>query len=355
MSVTTSPTQTSGLPNATALPVRPDWLTLRQEPVLEPELPIVDPHHHLWDRTENRYLFPDLLGDAKAGHNVRATVFVDCRSMYRADGPAELRPLGETEFVNGVAAMSASGLYGDSRLCAGIVGFADLTLGARARTILQAQIAAGSGRFKGVRYITAWDPDETIRSSSIRPPQGLLGDPAFREGFACLGPLGLSFDAWLFHPQLDELTDLARAFPGTAIVMDHVGGAAHVGPYASRRDAVFTDWKAAMARLAGCPNVFVKLGGLGMKLFGFNFHERALPPSSEELAVAWRPYVETCVELFGTRRCMYESNFPVDKGTCSYPVLWNAFKRISAGASAAEKADLFCFTAARFYRLGEIA
>ena len=176
----------------------------------------------------------------------------------------------------------------------------------------------------------------------------------FREGFACLGPLGLSFDAWLFHPQLDELTDLARAFPGTAIVMDHVGGATHVGPYAGRRDAVFAEWKAAMGRLAACPNVVVKLGGLGMKLFGFDFHERALPPSSEDLASAWRPYIETCIELFGTRRCMYESNFPVDKGSCGYPILWNAFKRISAGASGAEKSDLFAATAARFYRLGEI-
>ena len=354
MSITAPPATTNALPNATALPVRPEWLAQRQEPILEPGLPIVDPHHHLWDRAENRYLFPDLLADANAGHNVRATVFVDCRSMYRADGPAELRPLGETEFVNGVAAMSASGLYGSARLCAGIVGFADLTLGARAQTVLQAQVAAGGGRFKGVRYISAWDPDETIRSSSIRPPQGLLADKTFRDGFACLGPLGLSFDAWLFHPQLDELTGLARAFPGTAIVMDHVGGAAHVGPYAGRRDAVFADWKAAMARLASCPNVFVKLGGLGMKLSGFDFHERPLPPSSEELAVAWRPYIETCIELFGTRRCMFESNFPVDKGTCSYPVLWNALKRISAGASAAERADLFAGTAARFYRLGEI-
>jgi L-fuconolactonase len=345
---------TAVLPNATQVPVKPAWLDLRHEPILEPALPIVDPHHHLWARADNPYMFDHLLADATAGHDVRATVFIDCRSMYRAGGPAELRPLGETEFVNGVAAMSASGAYGSARLCAGIVGFADLTLGARAEIVLGAHVALGGGRFKGVRHISAWDPDETIRSASSRPPRGLLLDKTFREGFARLGPLGLSFDAWLFHPQLDDLTDLARAFPGTAIVMDHVGGAAHVGAYAGKHDAVFADWKAAMARLASCPNVSVKLGGLGMKLFGFDFHERAQPPSSEDLASAWRPYIETCIELFGTRRCMYESNFPVDKGSCSYPVLWNAFKRISAGASVAEKTDLFSLTAARFYRLGEI-
>jgi predicted TIM-barrel fold metal-dependent hydrolase len=335
--------------------VRQEWLDRRKEAILEPDLPIVDPHHHLWARADNPYMFDHLLADANAGHDIRATVFIDCRSMYRAGGPAELRPLGETEFVNGVAAMSASGAYGSARLCAGIVGFADLTLGARAEIVLGAHVALGGGRFKGVRHISAWDPDETIRSASSHPPRGLLLDKTFREGFSRLGPLGLSFDAWLFHPQLDDLTDLARAFPGTAIVMDHVGGAAHVGAYTGKHDAVFADWKAAMARLAACPNVCVKLGGLGMKLFGFDFHERPLPPSSEDLAAAWRPYIETCIELFGTRRCMYESNFPVDKGSCSYPILWNAFKRISAGASVAEKTDLFSGTAARFYRLGEIA
>ena len=335
------------------LAARPDWLARRQEEILEPDLPIVDPHHHLVDRANTgRYLLPDLLADTGSGHNITATVYLEWLSMYRAGGPVELRPVGEVEFANGVAAMAASGTYGKTRVCAGIVGYADLAQGARVEPVLEAMIMAGGGRFRGIRFISASHPDGAARGSSVNRPAGLLMDPKVREGFARLHPLGLSFDAWMYHTQLGELVDLARAFPETPIVLDHVGGPIGLGPYAGRRDEVFAEWRTRIAELAGCPNVHIKLGGLGMRLFGFDVHEGELPPSSGQLATAWRPYVETCVAAFGASRAMFESNFPVDKGSGSYQVFWNAFKRIAAGCSAAEKAALFAGTASRFYRLG---
>lgn len=335
------------------LAVRPDWLARRREAALEPELPIIDPHHHLIDRPESgTYLLADLLADIDSGHNVVATVYLEWLSMYRADGPEEMRPVGEIEFANGVAAMSASGGYGKPRVCAGIVGHGELTMGARVAPVLQGMIAAGNGRVRGIRFITASDPDQQQWGAIATRPQGWLLDRTVREGFAQLAPLGLSFDCYMYHPQLGDLLDLARAFPETAIVLNHVGGAIGLGRYAGKRDAVFADWSAKIRALASCPNVHVKLGGMGMKVFGFDFHEHELPPDSERLAAAWRPYVETCIEAFGASRAMFESNFPVDKGSYSYGVFWNACKRLAQGASAGEKADLFHGTASRFYRLG---
>jgi predicted TIM-barrel fold metal-dependent hydrolase len=278
-------------------------------------------------------------------------VFVQARAMVRATGPEETRHVGETEFVNGVAAMSASGIYGKTKVCAGIVGHADLTLGSRVEPVLAAHIRAGGDRFRGIRHITAWDADETVRNPAYSPPPKLLADPTFREGFAVLGRLGLSFDAWLYHPQIDELTALARAFPESGIVLNHVGGPIGIGTYAGKRKEVFAAWAASVKALAACPNVCVKVGGLGMRMGGFDFHEQAEPPSAETLAAAWRPYVEACIEAFGAARCMFESNFPVDKGSYSYPVFWNACKLLAKAASASEKADLFTGTATRFYRL----
>jgi len=332
------------------LHVRPDWLALRTEEVIEPDLPIVDPHHHLWDRAGDRYLLPELMADIASGHNVVATVFVEARVMYRADGPEELRSLGETEFVNGVAAMSASGGYGTTRACAGIVGKIDLRIGSRAKGILEQHIARAGGRFRGIRNGSAWHK-EGIKATTANPPPELLLDRSFREGFAVLSKLGLSFDAWLLHTQIDELTDLARAFPDTTIVMDHVGGPIGIGSYVGKRQEVFEHWRKSLQALARCSNVNVKIGGLGMHLFGFEFHADPQPPLSRSLAEAWKPYVETCIEAFGAERCMFESNFPVDKGSCSYLALWNAFKRIAANHSAAEKKALFSGTASRIYRL----
>jgi len=343
----TPPTQTS-----LHLAVRPEWLDRRREEIIDPALPIVDPHHHLVDRPETgRYLLPELLADTGSGHNITKTVYLEWLSMYRAQGPAELRPVGEVEFANGVAAMSASGTYGATRVCAGIVGYADLALGAAVEKVLEAQIAAGGGRFRGIRFITATDPDQAAWGSMVSRPAGLLANPQVRAGFARLAPLGLGFDAWAYHTQLGELVELARAFPETQIVLDHVGGAIGLGPYAGRRDEVFAEWRARIGELAACPNMHIKLGGLGMRMFGFDVHTHELPPSSEELAAAWRPYIEACITAFGVERAMFESNFPVDKGSCGYAVLWNAFKRISSGCSPAEKRALFAGTASKFYRL----
>jgi predicted TIM-barrel fold metal-dependent hydrolase len=333
------------------IPVRDDWLARTTETILEPELPIVDPHHHLWERPGWRYMLDDLLADTNSGHNIAGTVFVQCRSMHRADGPEAFRPVGETEFVNGVAAMSASGGYGATKICAGIVGHVDLRLGGSAREVLEAHIRAGGDRFRGIRHITAYDPDPTLMNPAYSPPAGLMGDRTFREGFACLAPLNLTFDAWLYHPQIGDVTALARAFPGTGICLNHVGGPLAIGSYGGKRDEIFATWAASIRELASCPNVVVKVGGMAMRINGWDFHEKADPPSSETLAAAWKPYVETCIEAFGANRCMFESNFPVDKGSYGYAPFWNACKILAKGTSAAEKTDLFSGTATRFYRL----
>src|SRR5229473_4826371 len=330
---------------------REDWLALRKEEVIDPTRPIVDPHHHLWDRGGQRYLIEELAADIGSGHNIVATVYVEARSMYRAGGPEALRPVGEVEFANGAAVMSASGGYGPAAICAGIVGHVNLLLGDGARAVLEAEIAAGQGRFRGIRHSSAWDADPNVAGMYATRPKGLLLDSSFRKGFACLTPLGLSFDAWLFHPQLNEFVDLARAFPDTRICLDHCGGPVGIGGYAGRRDEIFPVWKASIQQAAKCENVVVKLGGLAMCLLGYDFHLRPKPPSSEEAAAAWRPYIETCIEAFGPNRCMFESNFPPDKGQCSYQVIFNAFKRIAAHYSEGEKTALFSQTAADFYRL----
>jgi len=330
------------------------WLALTIEEPLEPALPICDPHHHLWDRVgfvvQPRYFLEELLRDTGDGHNIIRTVFVECQAMYRRDGPPEMRPVGETEFVQGIAAQSASGQYGATEVAAGIVSFADLTLGAAVAPVLAAHAVAGARRLRGIRHAAAHDPSPQI-SSYRSPPKGLLSAPRFRAGFGRLQEYGLSFDAWLYHPQLPELADLARAFPKTTIILDHIGGPLGIGPYAGRRDEVFRDWQAGIAELATCPNVAVKLGGIGMTSYGFGWHERAKPPSSTELAEACAPYYLYCIERFGIHRCMFESNFPVDKVSYSYTVMWNAFKRLTGGFSAGERAALFHDTAARVYRL----
>ncbi len=321
------------------------------EEILEPDLPICDPHHHLWDYPTSRYMIEELNADARSGHRIESTVFVECNSFYRAEGLRALAPVGETEVVNGVAAMSASGRYGEMRACAGIVGFADLSLGADVAPVLEAHMRAGGDRFRGVRHAGAWDASDAVRNAHTNPPRGLYGSAGFREGYARLADHGLSFEAWQFHPQLPEVTDLARAFPETTLVLDHVGGPLGIGPYEGRRAEVFEVWKADLAELAKSSNVVVKLGGLGMAICGFGFHKREVPASSAELAQAWRPYIETCIELFGAERCMFESNFPVDQVSCDYRTLWNALKRLAAGASADEKALLFRDVARRTYRL----
>ena len=332
----------------------PDEAWLAQappEPILEPELPIVDTHHHLWQRPDHRYLLDELLADLRTGHHVVATVFLECHAMYRLGGPAELRPVGETEFVAGIAAMSDSGLYGPTRVAAGIVGFADLTLGDRVEPVLQAHIRAGGGRFRGVRHSAAWDASAVIGNSAVATGPHDMKRADFRAGLTRLTALGLSLDAWVFHPQLADAVDLARAFPNANIIVGHVGGPLGYGPYTGKRDEVFAAWKAGITDLAGCENVTMKLGGMMMRLAAFDYGAAPAPPSSAQLADHWRPYIEPCIERFGARRCMFESNFPVDKMGIGYAALWNALKRLAAGASAAEKLALFSGTAKRAYRL----
>ncbi|MBV8978256.1 MAG: amidohydrolase family protein [Alphaproteobacteria bacterium] len=341
------------------------------EPILEPEQPIVDPHHHLWDRPTAilknlppsdhgfmdiirdipRYLLDELLADLNSGHNVVATVYMECGAMYRADGPEALRCVGETEFVNGVAAMSASGLYGPARACAGIVGHVDLRYEG-VEDVLRSHIAAGHGRFRGIRQSCSWDADPNVLGPLHgRVPEGLYRDAQFRRGFACLAKLGLSFDAWLLEPQLPDLIDLARAFPDTTIVLDHVGTPLGIGAYAGRREERFGVWRENIRSLAKCENVHVKLGGLPMPFAGWRKRMAEKLPSSETLAQQWKPYIDTCIEAFSPARGMFESNFPVDRFGADYASLWNAFKRLATGYSASEKTALFSGTAKKVYRL----
>jgi L-fuconolactonase len=341
-------------------PVRLDWLARTTEAVIEPDLAIIDPHHHLWDRASagtpssdqrSHYLLPDLLADMACGHNVRATVFVQCRSMYRQTGPEAMRSVGEVDFVNGISAQAASGFYGQGRACAGIVAGADLTLGTGVDAVLERMRAVAGDRFVGIRNSVAWHPSRDVRSSMVLPPPGLMADPSFRVGVGRLAAHNLSLDIWAYQTQAAEVLDLARAHPDVAVIIDHLGGPLAAGPYAGKRDEMFAGWKAGLTALAKLPNTRIKLGGLGMNVGGFRFHDGVDPPTSEQLAAAWQPYVDTAIHLFGPSRAMFESNFPVCKGMFGARVFWNACKRLSAGYSAVETADLFSGTAAAVYRL----
>jgi L-fuconolactonase len=351
---TNAPPTTGGAVNSPSNPryfPNETWLAQRREEIIEPGLEIVDPHHHLWDRDEHRFLIGELLAYTGSGHNITHTVFIECGSMYRAEGPVEMKPVGETEFVNGTAAMSASGRYGPTRLCAGIVGHADLRLGDAVARVLEAQITAGDGRFRGIRHSVTWDASDTLAKARTDPPKGQMLEATWRAGFARLAPLNLTFEAWLYHPQLSDLADLARAFPQTTIILNHVGGPIGIGPYKGKEAETFALWKAGISELGKYKNVVVKLGGLGMLMGMFDFSAREKPPSSMDLATAYKPYIETCIAAFGVERAMFQSNFPPDGASSSYPILWNAFKRLAAGYSASEKAALFSGTAKRIYRL----
>jgi len=335
--------------------IREDWLRLTEEPILEPGLPIVDPHHHLWERdARGTYLLPQLLADTGSGHDIRGTIFVQCGEMYRAAGPTDEHSLGETEFVTGIAAMSASGRHGKTRACAGIIGMVDLTLGDKVDPLLERHIAIAGGRFCGISNRTAWHSSPEVTSNLVSPPPGPLENPAFHDGARRLARHGLPLDVWGYHTQLPHVIRLARAVPELTVVVDHVGGPLGIGPFEGRQAEVFPEWKKLILELAALPNTVVKLGGLTMYVTGFHFHRRPKPPGSEELAKVWKPYIETCIEAWGAERCMFESNFPVDKGMCSYAVLWNALKRLASGAGAAEKTALFSGTAMRVYKLGRL-
>jgi L-fuconolactonase len=329
------------------------WLALTPEPTLEPELPICDPHHHLWDfRPEpaayQRYLLPDLAEDLRSGHNVRSTVFIEVKTRYRADGPEEMRPVGEVEFVEGLATESARGTYGRAQVAAAIIGYADLKRGEQVAPVLEGMQAASPARFRGIRHSVGWDPSPELANRDI---QGVLSSDQYRAGARVLASMGLCLENSLYHPQLAELAAFARAVPNLTIILNHIGGLVRIGPYANRDDDVLPAWRRGITAVAACPNVIMKLGGVGQHRFGFNWHARAQPIGSEELATALAPLMHYCIEQFGPERCMFESNFPVDKVSYSYNIVYNAFKRLSTGYSAAERAAMFHDTAARVYRI----
>ena len=333
-----------------------DWLALTPEPALEPDLPICDPHHHFWDfRSERipyqRYLLHELADDVNSGHNVRSTVFIEARSMYRPSGPAEMRPVGEVEFVQGLAAASDTGLYGPCKVAAAIVGHADLNLGEGVRPVLESLQAASPNRFRGIRHSVTWDPNPDVENTAAHRMGHQLAGDNFRAGARVLAGMGMSLEGWLFFPQMPELADFARAVPDLTIILNHIGGLLRDGPYANRDDEVLQTWRNGIAAVAECPNVVVKLGGIGMPRTGFDWHTRATPIGSEELADSMAPFMNYCIEQFGPNRCMFESNFPVDKVSFSYNVMYNAFKRLSNGYSVSERADMFHDTAARVYRI----
>ena len=333
-----------------------DWLALTEEATLEPEIPICDPHHHFWDfRTarvpHQRYLLHELADDVNSGHNVKSTVFVEARSMYRSDGPEEMRPVGEVEFVQGLAAASASGVYGPTRAAASIIGHADLNLGERVEPVLEALQIASPNRFRGIRHSVTWDPHPEVANTAAHPIEVQLGSDTFRAGARVLARMGLSLEGWMYFPQLPELADFAKAVPDLTIILNHIGGLLRDGPYANRDDEVLATWRSGIAAVAECPNVNVKLGGIGMPRTGFDWHARDVPAGSEELAESMAPFMNYCIEQFGPDRSMFESNFPVDKVSYSYNVMYNAFKRLSKGYSADERAAMFHDTAARVYRV----
>lgn len=335
--------------SANYLPVREDWLALGQEAALEPALPIVDAHHHFYDRPGWTYLQADYRAELVAsGHAVQATVYMQALTRYHPEGPEALRPVGETAFVVASTPAQPAG----PQLAQAIVGYADLRLGAEVAAVLDAHQAAGQGRFRGVRHLTTWDADASLANPLTAAPPQLLRDPQYRAGLAQLARQGLSYDAWLFWPQLAELAEVADALPDLPIVVDHCGGVVRTGAYADRGPEVFTRWRSAMRELARRPNVSVKLGGLGMRINGFGFEQGALPPSSTALAKQWAPWMLACIEAFGPDRCMFESNFPVDKGSYSFTHGWNAFKRLTQDFSPHERQQLFQGTARRVYRLG---
>ncbi len=331
---------------------RLQWLSQHKEEILEPDLPIIDAHHHMWVRAGNRYYLEDFLAEAQTGHNIKASMFMECGSFYRKNASALMAPVGEVEFANGVAAMAASSTYNSTLVCAGIVGTADISMGAEVAQVLDAQIAAGGGRFRGIRVSTKWDADDDLNTTRYTYARDLMQDKDFRAGFATLGPRCLSFDAMIYHPQILELADLARAFPDTTIILNHIGGLlAWTRTYIARKDEAIANWRSSMTELAKCPNVYVKLGGLAMPYLGLGFDKWDKPATSTQLAASWGPLFKHCIDQFGPARCMFESNFPPDRDSVSYPVIWNTFKRIAADYSASEKQALFYGAAAKAYCL----
>ena len=331
--------------------IEQEWLDQVIEDVVEPGRRIIDPHHHLWNRTlAGRYLLHDLWADTGSGHDVQKTVYVECREAYRKAGPEHLRCVGETEFAAECAAESANGGRSQA-VVAGIVAHADLRLGDAVDEVLQAHQEASRGLFRGIRHSGAHDPYREALVNPGRAPDGLYARADYRRGLSVLGQRGLPHDNWHFHHQNSAFADLARSVPETTFVLNHLGTPLGVGPYAHQREEIFSQWQRDIADLATCPNVVAKLGGLAMPDNGFGWERQEKPPTSDQVVAAQKRYYLHMIESFGPERCMFESNFPLDKGSMSYRVLWNAFKKMVADFSEDEKSALFYGTAARVYRL----
>lgn len=330
-------------------PGTPEWLAQVKEDIVDPGRPILDPHHHLWQRPNNNYLLQDLWEDTGSGHNVVKTVFVECHASYREDGPEHLRCLGETEFVADQAAQS-DGVDGKAEI-AGIVAHADLTRGEGVREVLEAHQEVGGGRFRGIRHAGARDPHPEALMIAGRAPEGLYSRDDFRQGMKVLGQMGLTYDTWHYHHQNQAFAELARAVPDTQMILDHFGTPLGVGPYADKREEIFEQWKNDIAEIAECDNVVAKIGGLAMPDNGFGWHTREKPPTSDEFVEAQRRYYLHTIDCFGPDRCMMESNFPVDRFSLSYHVLFNGLKKIVQDFSEDEKNAMFYGTAARVYSL----
>lgn len=331
-----------------------DWLAQTQEPTLEPDIPICDPHHHFWiSRPEpvhyQQYLLPELSADVGSGHNVRSTVFIEVRCAYRQDGPEEMKPVGEVEYIQTIADASVSGVQGPTRAAAAIIGHADLKLGEGVRPVLAAMQAASPDRFRGVRHSVGWDESPELANRDIK---GALSTEGYRSGAKVLAGMGLILENSLYFHQLPELAEFARAVPDLTIVLNHIGGLLRVGPYANRDGEVMTEWRRGVEEVAQCPNIVIKLGGVGQLRYGYHWDDREIPIGSEELAETLGPLMDHCIQQFGPSRCMFESNFPVDKISYSYNVVFNAFKRLSKSYSASERAAMFHDTATRVYRIG---
>lgn len=329
------------------------WLEQVEEEVLDPEIVIVDSHHHLWEQSGVPYLLHEILGDTQSGHRVAATVFVQANYGYRTFGPAHLAPVGETEKV-ATMRKAARQLGSPTDIAAAVVAYADLMLGDAVDEVLVAHAEAAEGALRGIRHSVSRDenfPDGIV----LRPaPAGMLADTQYRTGLGRLRDHDLVYEAMLYHQQIPELAGMAKALPDLKIVLDHIGCVLGIGPYQGRERETFLGWRRDMEVLSQCPNVNVKIGGFGMIICGARWHERSMPPSSSELAEAWRPYVETCIDLFGVERCMFESNFPVDKAMYSYRTLWNSFKRLTASMGHAERAALFAGTAVKTYDIPSV-
>ena len=331
-----------------------EWLAQTPEETLEPDIPICDPHHHFWvSRPEpahyQQYLLPELIADVSSGHNVRSTVFIEVHCEYRQDGPDEMKPVGEVEYVQAIADDSATGKHGATRAAAAIIGHADLKLGMDVQRVLEAMQAASPDRFRGVRHSVGWDESPELANRDIK---GVLSTGGYRTGAKVLASMGLVLENSLYFHQLSELAQFARAVPDLIIVLNHIGGLLRVGPYANRDDEVLPEWRRGVEEVAKCPNVIMKLGGVGQLRYGYYWHDRETAIGSVELADALAPLMNHCIQQFGPDRCMFESNFPVDKVSYSYNVVYNAFKRLSKGYSVSERAAMFHDTAARVYNIG---